>query len=282
MQIHPETGNSIHLLHQFLSDHELQNERSLIAYLSEAYFSFVQLSGNEIYCARTYELNERLPNDKLIQQIRDVLTEINKPGTLNHFLFSTPRITLVPNDIWDESQKDQYFGISFSREHDEILKVDEVTNLNAKAIWAINQKTFHRLAETFHETKMLNASNGALNPGISLPAFMLVEVEKEFTRLSVFKDEQLVFFNSFLYSGPTDLLYYITSVSEITGCKLDADKYLLAGFTGTNEPIYTLLKKYIANLNFISHDPFPTIQSSENNFPYHLYFSLLRRFICAS
>jgi hypothetical protein len=68
--------------------------------------------------------------------------------------------------------------------------------------------------------------------------------------ITIFKDENLVFSNAFLFKTKEDILYYILFTFEQLKISTESVKVKLYGHIVKNDEIYKLLYDYIRNIEF--------------------------------
>ena len=196
-----------------------------------------------------------------------------------------PISTLIPNALYDENQKVAYLDKLTKLSDDDIIKVDELADLEMKNVYLVNKditkliRSYFPNAKFFHSTsalllglkKYVQHTNGQMIFG---------NVRDKTIQIIYFDGNNLVFSNRFEFHSAKDFIYYVMNVYDQFNLKPETVPFVISGEVVAESEIYHLLYRYIRNLKMIKLPgayQFGTQMKGHNQ---HFYFDLLSLDLC--
>jgi hypothetical protein len=192
--------------------------------------------------------------------------------------------TLVPNSLFDAGEKEALLKFNHSLEEDEVIAVDHLPNLDAKNIYAFSAAlrqqfqeiyphlTIHHCSSPFIEYFLLRHKR--LDSKIAL-----VNLQTTTLEIIVLNAGKLLFYNSFGYQTPEDIIYFLLFVFEQLQLNPETIDVELFGELEKNSPAYQLLYKYIRNLKLGDRPGELDYSIKIAALPKHCYTSLFSQFL---
>jgi len=109
---------------------------------------------------------------------------------------------------------------------------------------------------------------------------VFINVHPGFFEITVIQGVRLLYLNTFKYSAPADVLYYVIFVLEQLGFVPSEEKVTLMGDITEGSVIYTQLKMYCESLQFVEKPDELKFGEAFSEVSLHNYFVLLNVPIC--
>jgi len=109
---------------------------------------------------------------------------------------------------------------------------------------------------------------------------VFINIYPGFFEITLIQGQRLLYLNTFKYSAPSDVLYYVIFVLEQLGFVPSEEKVTLMGDIDENSVIYTQLKMYCESLQFAGKPDDLKYGESFAGITFHKYFNLLNIPIC--
>lgn len=109
---------------------------------------------------------------------------------------------------------------------------------------------------------------------------VFINIYPGFFEITLIQGQRLLYLNTFKYSAPSDVLYYVIFVLEQLGFAPSEEKVTLMGDIEENSVIYTQLKMYCESLQFVGKPDDLKYGESFAGVALHRYFNLLNIPIC--
>jgi len=166
-----------------------------------------------------------------------------------------PYSTLIPNELFEESQVNAYLDFNFETIDNAISSVDDLKTIEAKNCYLIFEKEKEAIHKLINNAKIGHQSTGLIELNRTKESLVLIEMHPTHFQLIHVKDNDFKIFNCFAYENVEDLLYYITYALRQLGIEKEADVEI-SGWINQTEEFYKRLKEYLPNIK---------IQSAEAN-----------------
>ncbi len=162
-------------------------------------------------------------------RLEDKLSEIIKERPVLKHHFSKVKIihhnllnSLVPQEYFEDSQLEEYLKYNISLLENDQASYDEIKNLELINVYLpfVNINNFllnyNPSIDYFHSSSIfINKINQRRNKKETLPLFDLyLNVYSKDFQLLIYKNEELLFYNSFEYQTTDDFLYFFFFVLE--------------------------------------------------------------------
>jgi hypothetical protein len=109
---------------------------------------------------------------------------------------------------------------------------------------------------------------------------VFINIHSGFFEITVIQGLRLLYLNTFKYSAPSDVLYYVIFVLEQLGFVPSEEKVTLMGEITESSLIYTQLKMYCESLQFAEKPDELKFGEAFTNVAMHNYFILLNIPLC--
>ena len=223
---------------------------------SEDYHLILQISFNQltIILLNTNSVIEFYHNIKIENNLTDIF---NNEKTLQlkyrktTITFSNIAYTLVPNYLFVNEHSKEI--LEFSSDISDVIKLEKIREIDSTLIYSISEEIENLVSNFF--------PSATLKPQQSILIEQYIQAKNKLDNaylffnenilnITIFKDENLVFSNAFLFKTKEDILYYILFTFEQLKISTESVKVKLYGHIVKNDEIYKLLYDYIRNIEF--------------------------------
>lgn len=193
--------------------------------------------------------------------------------------------TLVPDALFEETKKLTFLSFNHPVEVNESVAKDDFRFFDAKNIFAVNDDLLtlietkfspvfiHHCSTTFIERVLLKNKN-------KKEAIINANIHREQLELSVSKDNQLLYFNSFNCQSAEDFIYYVMFMYEQLGLNPEQIVLELSGAIAMNSSYLTISKKYIRFVQFALRNDNKNFSYGFENLPSYQYQTLFDLSLC--
>ncbi|HRS54561.1 MAG TPA: DUF3822 family protein, partial [Bacteroidales bacterium] len=204
------------------------------------------------------------------------------------FLINTFDNIFIPSSLFDEKYKNYYCQYYHPIESSFIeICADSLLSLNMVNLYYLNKNLKEVINKMFNKADIFHSSTTLITGLFSMfknnineyTAFINLGVN--YFNLIVIGQEGLIFFNSFKYKNPDDVLYHTLFVFEQFKLKQQTTPLYLAGEIDTNSEFYELLYKYIGKLHLLERNKEFDYSYVLDTVKEHLYFSAFNKELCA-
>ncbi len=250
-------------------------------------FAIADSVQSKILVLESYTFHLAFSTDLYLQALKKLFAEnkfLSNFYRSVHVAIVNQLSTLVPDALFEEQKKEKYFSLNHSIKNDERLLVDKLKSIDSRNVFALKSEV-----EAFIKSKFPNAffahhssvliENILLQNNNKTAKTVFVHVQQLQFDVIVTEGKNLLFQNSFIHQTTEDFIYYILFVFE--QLKLNADKteiYLL-GEIEKNSALYSIVTKYIRNVNFAERTDALNYSYKMNEIPNHFYYSVFGQFI---
>jgi len=202
--------------------------------------------------------DKRVENPELLAEKLETLFKNNKQLQEDFHkveaIHNSSLSTLVPNEYFNEDSLKSYLDFNIKTLKSDFIAFDELKKIPAKNVYVpyVNLNNFlfqhfgsfeYRHHSTILIDKLLSYSN---NKDFSF--FVLVGNQQ--LEITVIKNNNLIYYNSFEFNTKEDFIYYILFTAE--QLKLNPDKFELSflGDITKDSELYNIAYQYIRNIEF--------------------------------
>jgi hypothetical protein len=264
----------------------------LVSCLSSCELSLALLDKkqNKFLALEVFQQDFPLDTEKQIEWISSVARQ---SIILKNYPFRSARVaivneltTLIPSALYREEDQKKYVEFNFDIPNAHI-RSEQIHAFDAVNIYAFSEVLSQRVGQLFN-TPVIYHHTTALLQGIN-PSFkkrdekrMCIHVRTGFVDIVVTAGKKLIFINSFRFTDPDDLVYYVLFVSDRLQLNPEQVMTTLAGAVKKESSLFQLLYKYIRNLDFNSRPEAFNYSYVFNEAPAHHYFNLFSLALCES
>jgi hypothetical protein len=188
---------------------------------------------------------------------------------------STPLVTLVPDRLFSPDEYQSYFKLLSAPENGRIYGHEPIEGFGCHLVWAASQgfQPLFEKSNPRHLAACLIEQYRKLADNSNYSIF--INVRSQVAQVALFDQGALIFYNSFEFVKPVDLLYF--TLLAFDQFKLDPQHTPLhiSGCLLESSDTYKLLFKYIKDIRFLPPVSEVNLQAIEAQFPRHYWFDLL-------
>jgi hypothetical protein len=222
-----------------------------------------------------YELRN-LPEPEKVQDILRA-EGATEPSARRVVLGNTSKnVLLVPASQFAEESAQILFDNLYGRNH-ETLFFDDVPQYNLVVVHTVPQGLMGVLksGEQPEVVHVFSSDLKKLDGNLKSESLSVHFSNKEFRVLAV-KEEQLKLAQTYMYTSPMDVVYYLLSICQEYGFSQAGTRVLLSGLVNEESAMYKELHQYFSALHFWKLER-PTLQSEH---PPHYFSSLYNLAAC--
>lgn len=280
---------------QFETTQGLQYRLSVL--LCEDGFSFLisDISSHKLLCLSSYELshagihsNESAgwpPNENgYFDDLRkNELAQITY-GQVDIAIASN-KITVAPHDFLEPENKKKIITVAHTVHATEEILTEPIFDLGP--VVAIAIPSYIKVScERIFPGSILHASAAVFVKAVlqshsqSIARQIFLNLYNSFFEIVVIQGSRLLYLNTFRFTAPSDVLYYVIFVLEQLGFVPSEENVTITGNISGNETIFTLLKMYCASLTYAERPENISYGDSFAGIGLHTYFTLLNLSLC--
>lgn len=251
----------------------------LLCELSQLHVStaIAQAASKQVQQLSYYELKSGLLPDTL----RNILeTEKLEPGAIKRVVLSNAlkEVVLVPAQHFTKENATQFYTNQFGN-GDDMICFDEVTDYKLHVVHAVPDALLQELQRTA-EPELLHFYSCVLrsNNGVDAEEVISVHFTGKEIRVVAKREGQLKLAQTYLYTTPLDVVYYLLAICQQYGFAQSVTKLILSGLVSQDSAMYKELHQYFSNLQFWK-PALKTVLQSEH--PPHFFSSLYNLAACA-
>lgn len=211
---------------------------------------------------------------------------LSLPFQKAYLAYYTPELILVPEDVYDDDHKHEYFSFCATLPKDHKLVGERMNILNARGIYAVPddllgffEKMFPGVRMKHHGVVLIESTLAALKLE-PRQVDLVVHLRKTHIEVLLVHKQQLKYYQSFSYQAFDDVLYYVFYVLEQHA--LDASKLymLLMGSIAMDTYEYQTLAGFFKRVSFPERNDVFKYTEKFDNIPAHFYYTLLNLVAC--
>lgn len=253
-------------------------------------FSFFINSSEDhrIHAFRHYGFPKILLQEDMLNQIDDILYKdelLRLSFQKVRVIYTSRKSTLVPEEFFKTNHLKQI--LEFNQPIDDLDEIhfNPVPACQSQLVFAIPTYFAGLIIDKFSSVQFYNHATPLLINTLSgtsgsQPEKVIVQLSKEFFDIIVIKEGKLKLYNTFLYAGNTDLIYFILYACKQLNIDPKKKPFLFTGEVTPGDPLISEMKPYIPALRFFDKpDPIkenPVLQKLD----YNRFYSLLHVLMC--
>lgn len=254
-------------------------------------YVILDLVRNKYVALRHYEIPEGLEENAWLNKIEEILREdefLLKEFRSAYFMYSSARFTLIPSPLFRKEDLRMYFEFNQKIEEFDELHYNRLKLTDAYLVFPLPGELGNIITRHFPHVAFYHQGVPLIEHFLSAPGKKSSEtrvslhVHRELFDLVVHSGKKLSFFNTFRYTHPNDLLFFVMYV--IDQLKLDPAEceLMLSGMISKASEHHNLLKKYIRNIRFDKPSEQYGYTYTFSDIPIHSFVNLLNLHACAS
>lgn len=221
---------------------------------------------------------------KKVESIFDMEEILNNEFKSVSISYSTNKSTLIPKEYTGTNLCDQIASLTTNIERFEDFKADNIPGTEYKIIYFYPSELISLLNRKFTQYTFTHKSVPLLfsinNQDSGKSNNIILNFEKKYIRVIAFKNERMVFFNSFFYKNETDFLYYILNTLLSINSSPEKDEIFIGGFISSESNYIRQLKKYFNKITFLKPAGDYNFGNFFNKTQAHQFVSLFNTYKC--
>jgi len=185
--------------------------------------------------------------------------------------------TLVPRRLFDADDLAAYFKILL-RPAEYEYRYDELPEFDCFLVYAIEPLVARMCGQYFPEAQLSHLAVPLLKNlrGVARrdDCEVFVNIRNQAAQVFVFDRQNLVFYNAFQYSKPSDLLYFVLLAYEQFRLNTSEITLTLCGNLVEDSDTFRLLYRYIQQVRFLTLPEKFVLPESADTLPAHYWYDL--------
>jgi|GEM_PF-4445048 hypothetical protein len=228
----------IHITESHMAVMVIQNEHNKIC-------GFQLLEHNPpVQLSESYKIKE------LFENVIDRHEWLSVPDIKITVLVPGNFITFLPEEYFDSYKKEQLIEPQYFIQPSDVLFSEKLSTNPCIALFALPWNWNQHLKSRYSDVKLLQEDVCWAEAVISAKqkhlsgTSVILYLDKGTVKILIAKNANILFFNTFKYFEPVDVLYYLQLVADQTGLDATSVKLYLAGPCHDNPEIEKLLSQY--------------------------------------
>ena len=191
--------------------------------------------------------------------------------------------SIVPNTFFDSEKLGAYLDKNIKLLKNDYITHDDLEQIPAKTVYIpfvnINNFLFERFGdfEYKHTSSVLVDSLLKHSKTSQSEPVLYINVCKSSFEIVYIKDNNLQFFNTFIYNSKEDFMYYILFVGKQLSLDFSEVKVLLLGLIERHSSIYKISERYIKNMSFLESSESMFETKAGRKLSKHSFYTLLNQ-----
>ena len=201
--------------------------------------------------------------------------------------YENNKSTLIPTEIFQEANKNDYLTFNGKVNPDEIVLLDMIRDIESYNVYAIPSIIEKTLKKKFLVCNFIHQSSAFImslmnnfNKNGHYDEKVYVNVSTNSFELAAFNDGRFKLYNTFPFKQKEDFIYYILFAMKQLSMDVNTVELVLSGKINPNSPLHQITQKYIANVSFIKRSLLFNYSGSLSEIPAQQYYSLFNLIRC--
>jgi len=245
-------------------------------------FSAIELSGNDIskYHTLTIRISNRIVEYSIFDSAKkmfvaleswdidvnddpgmltDVLEKIKNDSPLlnNEFerviiIPDTSIYTIIPEKLFVEKDARKYLEFNYIIHSNEKVCIDNIDKIKVKNVYGFSYEVENAAEKLFLNHQFMHTSTILINTILSLNTHDVVFANINYNRIDILvkRSDALKFCNSFFFTSPEDVIYYLMNVYQQLSLDAASFPLILAGEIEQGSDMFNLVYRYIKKVSF--------------------------------
>ncbi len=193
--------------------------------------------------------------------------------------------TLVPQALFDQNNAQSILTFTVGAIDNSKVEFRLLSSIYSYLLFAVPDNYVLGFAKLFGKVTFLNHAEVLIAQGMieyknSSENIILAHIQNGNFELMAVANHKMVFFNSFKYVSTEDVAYYTLMAYETLKFNPEEITLKLCGEIEKKSTVYSLLYKYIRNIEFISSHRNYKFSGGFNPLPSHFFFNIINAAHC--
>lgn len=261
-----------------------------IGLLSDGFvFSLLDAEEYKYIALEEYKQEDNSEANMYLGFLRTLFDEnplLTQPFDKVNILYYSPRLVLVPNELYNKEDEKALFGFCASSSNHDQIRSDRLNITKAHGIYSIPVELITLCQEMFPRCRLLHYGSALIESTLAAQklekwgADMVLHIQSGHFELLLLRNNKLTYYNTFTIQCLDDMLYYIFYVLEQYGLQAGQLKTVILGELAMDEKAFALLASFFRETAFPEKNDMYQYSPEFDRIPYHFYFNLLNLNSC--
>lgn len=202
-----------------------------------------------------------------------------------YFLMQNNYSTLIPDPLFDKTNKNLYLGFNQAFREDHRIVFDQLKNTQTANVYYLANPIAEKVKEFWPNVHIYHYSS-ALIEGLSVnfknkmdPNNLFIDCHEDNFDLVYFKENRLFYFNNFNYRTKEDFIYFLLSSIEQLMLNPEEVQLIMMGQIDKASPEYEMIYQYIRHSKFIERNEnfhYSYVLDDVMHYKYYTLYNLLQ------
>lgn len=194
------------------------------------------------------------------------------------------RNTFVPNEVYQESNKNQYLGVLGIANEELVVCSDNLSKAGMYNVYAIAKADYEMLTtgdfEFYHASSVLASSLIADNTERPDDLRVYLNIKNRCFEMMVMKGVEILFNNSFRFKTKEDFLYFLLFAMEQLHLDTETVPVYFLGMIEEKAQLVELTARYVRNIRFVKRDNAINLAAELEETPFYYHYILYKSIKC--
>ena len=245
-------------------------------------FCFViqDLEERKIVDIELYQTSETGDESLILETLEKTIFKkglYEKPAHAVRYIVGNRLNTLIPEELFDEQQRESYLRFSHELPKTHTLFYDKLPLINSVNLFAMSATQEKRIRSLWSNAAITHQSSVFLNGIMSENNFddktvAYVNVNSRSFDMAIVNQGKLAFFNNFKFNTKDDFIYFLMFTLEQQQLSGQEVPVYFSGLISGNSEIIKLCERYIKRINFIRPNGRIEVDMRLNDTPFQYYY----------
>ncbi len=202
-----------------------------------------------------------------------------------YFLMQNNYSTLIPDPLFDKTNKNLYLGFNQAFREDHRIVFDQLKNTQTANVYYLANPIAEKVKEFWPNVHIYHYSS-ALIEGLSVnfknkmdPNNLFIDCHEDNFDLVYFKENRLFYFNNFNYRTKEDFIYFLLSSIEQLMLNPEEVQLIMMGQIDKASQEYEMIYQYIRHSKFIERNEnfhYSYVLDDVMHYKYYTLYNLLQ------
>lgn len=230
----------------------------------------------------------RLDSGNLLQELDSIVAEttlLRQEYQVVAATYFNQWSTLVPLALFKAEEQESYLNFNLNLPESAEVHYDRLQNSDICNVYVLEKDCANQLKRLFPKMTLLHHTSVSIDLRLLLhkndsASQVFLHFLKDHFEILVTSGKQLIFHNSFSWSTPEDIAYYLLFTAEQLQLPANQLRPHISGELPLNSPVFELLKPYVKELQFATHPKGYQFAKAFENIPEHYLFHPLHLLLC--
>jgi hypothetical protein len=215
-------------------------------------FSILDLVRGKFVALKHASLDEVDTYEKKAEKIQEIFDsdpclQVNYKKVTN--LVVSPRSVLIPSPYFKQKDLIQYFTFNYDLDELEEIHFNFIPGIGAYNIFSIPNPVSNVIMEKYNRTQFYHQGlpiiDYHINSSHTHHSYAVLSVYEDFFDIALFKGPRLHLYNSFEWSSPEDVLYYLLYIYKQQNLNASENELFITGDLGNKKEIKRTIDQYL-------------------------------------